>query len=96
MEAKGIDYLGVELKLHYFNEFILSGIPVPPYTKDRSFVLKFNDTEHYKSYTKLLTIIFHELELADLDNSKYEIQRSKIFIRNLLVILKEQASKINN
>lgn len=96
METYGTAYLGVELKYYYYNEFILCGIPVPPFTRDAGFVLKFHNPEHYKSYTNILKTILSELELVDPEDRKYEVLRSKAFIKNLLLIMRDQFTKKYN
>ncbi|MVN22457.1 hypothetical protein [Mucilaginibacter arboris] len=96
METQETSYLGVELKPHYLYEFMACGIPVPHYTTDPIFILKFKDAECYLNYRKVLKAILNELDLADPQNCKYEIQHSKAFIRNILFIMREQLSKRYN
>jgi hypothetical protein len=96
METQGSSYLLVELKPYYFNEFVICGLPVPTYSTTAGFVLKFNSAESYLSYAKVLKTILTELELSDPTNSKYEIQRSVIFIRNILQIMRDQFHKRYN
>ncbi len=97
MEISEQTYIDVELKPYYFNEFVLCGIPVPPtYINDSSFILTFKNHEQYISYRNLLKSILYDLQQADTENRKYEIQRSKAFIRNLLSIMGDQFSKKNN
>lgn len=86
-------YLGVELKPYYFNEFIACGIPIPSYTNDSHFVLKFDDIDSYLNYINVLKMILNELDLADPDDNKYDLHRSKDFIKNILFILRNQLSE---
>lgn len=83
-------YLGVELKPYYFNQFIACGIPIPSYTNDPHFVLKFDSIDCYLNYINVLKNILTELDLADPDDNKYDLHRSKDFIKNILIILGEQ------
>lgn len=96
METQGSVYLNVELKPNYFNEFIVCGIPIPQYVNSTNFVLMFSNAESYTNYMSLLRFILKDLERADPENCKYEIQRSIIFIKNILFIIKNQFSeKVN-
>lgn len=97
MEAISQSFIGVELKPHYFNDFISCGIPLPAiYDHATNFVLKFINYEHYLSYRSLLKAILYDLQQADTENRKYEIQRSKAFIKNILSIMREQSNKKNS
>ncbi|MGI4749720.1 MAG: hypothetical protein ACRYFB_03710 [Janthinobacterium lividum] len=90
------DFLGIELKQHYFEEFKLCGIPVPVYSNTAGFILKFKSVESYLNYINVLKLILTAMKLADPENHKYEIQRSKSFIINLLEIMRKQfAEKYN-
>lgn len=96
MKNLGTDFFGIELKQIYFEEFKVCGIPVPIYSNNPCFILKFKNTESYLNYRSILKIILTDLELADPDNYKYEIQRSKAFIINILQIMRKQfAEKYN-
>jgi hypothetical protein len=96
METNAPSYLVVELKPYYLNEFIVCGLPVPQYSTISGFVLKFTSAEKFLSYNNVLRTILSELELSDPNNTKYEIQRSIIFIKNLLQIMKDQFQKRYN
>lgn len=96
METSSTSHFGVELKFYYLHEFIICGLPIPPYTIHPGFILKFNDSESYINYTNALKTILNELESSDPDNVKYEIQRSKAFVKNVLHILRDQYSKKYN
>lgn len=96
METQAGIYLGVELKSNYFDEFIVCGIPIPPYIKGSKLVLKFDNCQAYLNYCNVLKTILHELQLADPDNCKYEIQRSSAFIKNILSIIRDQFYKRYN
>ncbi len=87
MENLGNYFLGIELKQHYFEDFKLCGIPVPAYSNTSVFTIQFKSYECYLNYINVLKLILFDLELEDRDNLKYEIQRSKNFIENLLKIL---------
>lgn len=87
MKNLGNDFLGIELKQYYFDEFKICGIPVPVYSNTFGFVLQFKSFECYLNYINVLKLILFDLELADPDKSKYEIQRSRGFIKNLLKIM---------
>lgn len=90
------DFLGIELKHYYFEEFIICGIPIPAYTNQTGLIIKFKNAESYLKYINVLKLILLDLELADPDNCKYEIQRSKLFIINLLHIMKKGFSEKYN
>lgn len=90
------DFFGVELKQYYFEEFKICGIPMPMYGNISGFILKFQNIESYLNYRGVLENILTDLEIADSDNSKYEIQRSKSFIINLLTVLRKQFAKKYN
>lgn len=92
----GTSYFGIELKACYFNEFIVCGVPIPPYTTEQGFVLKFNTPDGFISYTNVLKTILSELELADPESVKYDVQRSRAFIKNILFIMRDQFSKRYN
>ena len=93
METQDHSYLGVELKHRYFDEFVSCGLPIPQYRKDSVFVLKFKNAECYLNYRSALKAILTELDLADPQNSKYEIQHSKAFIKYILYTMGEELSK---
>ncbi len=96
MKNIGTDFFGVELKQYYFEEFKVCGIPVPVYSNISGFILKFQNIESYLNYRSVLENILADLEIADPENCKYEIQRSKSFIINLLTVLRNQfAEKYN-
>jgi hypothetical protein len=96
MEANNNFYFSVELKLNYFHEFVVCGVPVPKYSNDTRFILKFDNAESYISYTNLLKTIMNGLKMADPACHKYEIQHSIIFIKNLLRVMREQLCKTYN
>lgn len=96
METKDATYLGVELKLRYFDEFKICGLPIPHYSRGSGFVLKFNNAESYLNYRTTLKAILNELDLADPKNTKYEIQHSKTLIKYILYIMREELSKRQN
>ena len=93
METNANFYLCVELNSHYYNEFIICGVPIPKYSNDARFILKFDDPECYLNYRLVLKMILMDMELADHENCKYEIQRSIAFIKNILMIMDDQFSK---
>lgn len=96
MKNLGNDFLGIELKQHYFDEFKICGIPIPLYSNNRVFILQFENPECYLNYISLLKLILSDLELADPENLKYELLRSKVFIRNLLKVMQTNyAEKYN-
>lgn len=96
MKNIGTDFFGVELKQYYFDEFKVCGIPAPVYSNTSCFILKFQNIESYLNYRSVLENILADLEIADPENGKYEIQRSKSFIVNLLTVLRKQfAEKYN-
>lgn len=96
METQDTSYLGVELKLRYFEEFKICGLPIPPYSKGSGFVLKFDNAESYLNYRTALKAILFELHHADPKNANYEIQHSKALIKYVLYILREELSKRQN
>ncbi|WP_299287902.1 hypothetical protein [uncultured Mucilaginibacter sp.] len=96
METQDTSYLGVELKLRYFEEFKICGLPIPPYSKGSGFVLKFDDAKSYLNYRTALKAILFELHRADPKNSNYEIQHSKALIKYVLYIMREELSKRQN
>lgn len=96
METHDTSYLGVELKLRYFEEFKICGLPIPPYSKDSGFVLKFNNAECYLNYRTVLKAILHELDIADPNNINYEIQHSKTLIKYILYLMREELLKRHN
>lgn len=96
MKSLGTDFLGIELKPHYFEEFKICGIPIPQYSNAPGFVIQFKNIEVYLNYINVLKLILSDLELADPENKKYEIHRSKCFITNLLQIMRNQYSNKYN
>ena len=93
METNDTSYLGVELKPSYFDEFVICGLPVPQYSKDSGFVLKFKNAECYLNYRSALKAILNELNHADPTDNNYEIQHSKAFIKYILYIMREELLK---
>ncbi|RYY08165.1 MAG: hypothetical protein EOP43_00910 [Sphingobacteriaceae bacterium] len=87
MENLGNDFLGIELKQHYFDEFKICGVPIPIYSNTSGFIIQFKSFECYLNYINVLKLILFDLELADPENSKYEIKHSRDFIKNLLKIM---------
>lgn len=96
MENISNEFFCFELKQNYLEEFKLCGIPVPLYSNNPKFTLKFKNTEAYLNYRSVLKVILTDLELADPENCKYEIQRSKAFIINVLQILRNQFTEKYN
>lgn len=96
METQDASYLGVELKLRYFDEFKICGLPIPQYSKDSGFVLKFKNAECYLNYKIALKAILKELDVADPTSSKYELQHCKAFIKYILYTMREELSKRQN
>ncbi|WP_419803223.1 hypothetical protein [Mucilaginibacter sp.] len=90
------DFLGIELKQNYFEEFKICGIPVPLYSNSSGFIIQFENFDGYLNYISVLKSILFDLELADPDNLKYEIQRSRGFIKNLLKIMQTHFSEKYN
>ncbi len=89
METTETFYLKVELKPHYLTEFVIYGIPVPLYkSTSTGFSLNFENTECYSNYISLLKLILNDLVSADPQDCKYDIQRSKAFINNVLMIIR--------
>ncbi|RYY07708.1 MAG: hypothetical protein EOP43_02445 [Sphingobacteriaceae bacterium] len=96
MATSGNDFLGIELKAHYFDEFKICGIPIPQYNNTSGFTIQFRGIQDYLNYVNVLKLILSDLETADPENTKYEIHRSKCFIVNLLQILRNQYSNKYN
>ena len=96
METHDTSYLGVELKLRYFEEFKICGLPIPQFSIDPGFVLKFKNAECYLNYRSALKAILNELDLADPKNINYEIQHSKNLIKYILYLMREELLKRQN
>ncbi len=96
METQDTSYLGVELKLRYFEEFKMCGLPIPQYSKGAGFVLRFKNAKSYFDYRIALKAILFELHHADPKNINYEIQHSKALIKYILYIMRAELLKRQN
>ncbi|RYE29313.1 MAG: hypothetical protein EOP42_14645 [Sphingobacteriaceae bacterium] len=90
-------FLGIELKPLFLEEFKICGIPIPAYINHSEFVLlQFTSIESYLNYVNALKLILFDMKLADPENCKYEIQRSKFFIKHLIEVMRKSfADKYN-
>ncbi|RYX80958.1 hypothetical protein EON73_05090 [bacterium] len=85
------------MKPIFLEEFKICGVPIPTYIDRPGFVLlQFTSIESYLNYVNALKLILFDMKLADPENCKYEIQRSKLFIMNLLEIMRKKFADKDN